>query len=252
MNPYIQKASMLKRIIAWMFDSMLVMMVAILMASWLSGVMNYDTDAAELEAHYNRFEEVYGVDFDITEEDFGKLSAEQQEQFNLAYEALSTDEEAMGVYSRLITMTLGLISIAVLIGVLLLEFVVPLLFKNGQTLGKKIFGIALMRTDCVRISPLSLFVRTLLGKFAVETMGPLLLGLMVLWGAIGVIAPAVILGLLVLQIVLLIKSEHNAAIHDRMACTVVVDYASQMIFKTPEEAAAYHEKLEKTESIFKD
>jgi len=32
----------------------------------------------------------------------------------------------------------------------------PLLFKNGQTLGKKIFGVALMRNDGVRIGHVTL------------------------------------------------------------------------------------------------
>ena len=252
MNSYIQKASMLKRIIAWLFDSMLVLMLTVMLASWLSAAFSYDTKAAELEAHYVRIEEAYGVDFDITQEDFEKLTAEQQEQFNAAYEGLSNDEEAMGVYNLLISLTIVIISVSALISVLLLEFLVPLLLKNGQTLGKKVFGLALMRIDCVRISPISLLVRTLLGKFSIETMVPLLLGLMMLWGVIGIIAPAVILGLLVLQIAVMVKSEHNTAIHDKLAYTVVVDFASQMIFKTPGEAIAYHEKLENTESIFKD
>ena len=248
----IQKASMLKRIIAWMFDSMLVVMLAIMLASWLSAVLDYDSKAAELEAHYIRIEEKYGVDFDITQEAFEKLTAEEQEKFNIAYEDLSTDEESMKVYNLLISLTIVILSVSVLIAMLLLEFVVPLLFKNGQTLGKKVFGIALMRVDCVKISPLMLFVRTILGKFSIETMVPLLLGLMMLWGVIGIIAPVVILGLFALQIILMVKSETNSAIHDRLAYTVAVDYNSQMIFKTPEEAVAYREKISQTESIFKD
>ena len=252
MNPDIQKGSMLKRIIAWMFDSMLVVMLAVLFATWLSAALGYDGRAAELEAHYLRIEESYGVDFDITQEDYEKLTEEQRLQFDKAYEDLSTDEEAMGVYNLMISLTIVILSISTLVAVVLIEFVVPLIFGNGQTLGKKIFGLALMRIDCVKVSPLMLFVRTVLGKFAIETMVPLLLGMMMLWGAIGVIAPIVILGMLALQIILMVKSEGNCAIHDRLAYTVLVDFHSQMIFKTPEEAVAYQESISKTESIFHD
>ena len=252
MNPDIQKASMLKRIIAWMFDSMLVVILAIMVATWLSAALSYDARAEELEKHYLRIEEAYGVDFDITQEDYEALSAEDQAKFDQAYEDLSSDEETMKVYNLLISLTIVIISISTLVAMVLIELVVPLLFGNGQTLGKKIFGLALMRTDCVKINPLMLFIRTILGKFSVETMVPLLVGLMMLWGVIGIIAPIVILGIIGLQVILLIRSETNSAIHDRLAYTVVVDYNSQLIFKTPEEAIAYRESISKTEHIFRD
>jgi uncharacterized RDD family membrane protein YckC len=252
MNPDIQKASMLKRIIAWMFDSMLVVILAIMVATWLSAVLNYDARAEELENHYLRIEETYGVDFDITQEVYEALSPEQQAQFDKAYEDLSTDEETMTVYNLLISLTIVIISLSTLAAVILIELVVPLLFGNGQTLGKKIFGLALMRTDCVKITPLMLFIRTILGKFSVETMVPLLVGLMMLWGVIGIIAPIVLLGILALQVILMVRSEANCAIHDRLAYTVVVDYNSQLIFKTPEEAIAYRDSISKTETIFRD
>lgn len=252
MNPDIQKASMLKRIIAWMFDSMLVVILAIMVATWLSAALSYDSHAAEMESHYLQIEESYGVDFDITQDDYNLLSAEEQAQFDKAYEALSTNEETMEVYNLLISLTIVIISLSTLVAVVLIEFVVPLLFGNGQTLGKKIFGLALMRTDCVKITPLMLFIRTILGKFSVETMVPLLVGLMMLWGVIGIIAPIVILGIIGLQVILMIRSETNSAIHDRLAYTVVVDYNSQLIFNTPDEAIAYRDSINKTETIFRD
>jgi hypothetical protein len=76
--------------------------------------------------------------------------------------------------------------------------------------------------------------------------------MMMLWGVIGIIAPIVLLGTLALQIILMVKSEGNCAIHDRLAYTVVVDFNSQMIFKTPEEAITYRDSFSKTESIFRD
>ena len=45
-----------------------------------------------------------------------------------------------------------------------------------------------------------------------------------------------------LQLILLITTRTNSPIHDLMAGTVVVDYASQMIFDSREAMIAYKEK----------
>ena len=93
----------------------------------------------------------------------------------------------------IINLTLVITSISILLGYLLLEFVVPLIFKNGQTLGKKIFGIALMRNDGVKINTVMLFVRTVLGKYTIETMVPVLVIIMTFFGSAGIIGLAVLL-----------------------------------------------------------
>lgn len=244
MNPDIQKAGLFKRGSAYLLDIIMLAIVAVFAATCFSGLFRFDTRVLELEECYLRFEQQFQVDFDITEEQYNALPQEDQERFDQAYLAMSSDEETMTVYNSLILMSLGIITCSMLAAFLLLEFVVPLLFKNGQTLGKKIFGVALMRPDCVKISALSLFIRAILAKFSIGTMVPLLLGLMMLWGAVGIIAPVIILGLLVLQVILTYKSEVNATIQDRMAATVAVDFGSQLIFDTKEAMLAHKQRLE--------
>ena len=118
-----------------------------------------------------------------------------------------------------------------------------MLLKNGQTLGKKIFGIALVRVDGVKITPFALFVRTVLGKYTIETMIPVLMAMMIFIGVIGILAPAIVLGLLIVQIALIITSKTNSALHDHMAATVAVDLNSQMIFATAEDLMEYKKKI---------
>ena len=131
----------------------------------------------------------------------------------------------------------------ILFAYLLLEFVVPLLLKNGQTLGKKIFGIAIMRTDGVKITPFALFVRTVLGKYTIETMVPVLIVIMIYFSILG-LTGTVVLGLIaLLQIILLAATKSRSAIHDLLACTVAVDFASQRIFDSSEELLEYKKKL---------
>lgn len=240
----IQKAGMWKRISAYLFDSIMLSIVAVFIATGLSSLLDYDSRAAQLEECYVHFEEQFNVDFDITQEDYNALPQADRDRFDQAYEALSTDEDTLYIYNTMIYLTLGIITGSLLLSFLVLEFAVPLLLKNGQTLGKKVFGVALMRPDCVKIGAVSLFIRTILGKFSIGTMVPVLLGLMMLWGTVGIIAPVVILGLLVLQIALMATSETRSSIHDRLANTVAVDLGSQLIFDSEEAKQEYDKKYQ--------
>jgi uncharacterized RDD family membrane protein YckC len=129
-----------------------------------------------------------------------------------------------------------------LIAFLILEFIVPLLFKNGQTLGKKIFGIAVIRVDGVRIPTFQLFVRAVLGKYTIETMVPLFIIMLFLMGTLGIMGPIIILLLIVLQIVVMVVSKTNSPIHDLLAVTAVVDINTQMIFDSTVEMIEYKKK----------
>ena len=87
-----------------------------------------------------------------------------------------------------------------------------------------------MRTDGIRISPLILLIRTLLGKYTIETMTPILVVFLTVFAGLGYIGLVALAGLALLQILLMAFTKTNSAIHDVLARTVVVDLASQMIF----------------------
>ena len=133
-------------------------------------------------------------------------------------------------------------SLGLLAGFLSMEFAVPLLLGNGQTLGKKIFGIGLMRTDGVKVGPISLFIRTLLGKYTLETMIPVYILLMIFWGTIGIVGPVVIGLIWLTELILLCATQTRSLLHDLLAGTVAVDVASQRIFDTREDMIAYYQR----------
>ncbi|MDE6029304.1 MAG: RDD family protein [Clostridiales bacterium] len=135
------------------------------------------------------------------------------------------------VYNLLFMMT----SVGLLLAYVALEFVMPLIFKNGQTVGKKVFGICLVRPDCVKITNLSLFARTILGKYAIETMFPVLLVFLFIFGGIGVLALILLAALALLNIVLFFATKNRTPIHDLIAGTVSADMRTQMIFQTEDE-----------------
>ncbi|MDE7406145.1 MAG: RDD family protein [Clostridiales bacterium] len=135
------------------------------------------------------------------------------------------------VYNLLFMMT----SIGLLLAYITLEFVLPIIFKNGQTVGKKVFGICLIRPNCVKINNLSLFARTILGKYAIETMFPVLLVFLFIFGGIGILALILLAALALLNIVLFFATKNRTPIHDLLACTVAADMRVQMIFQTEDE-----------------
>lgn len=234
---------MWKRISAAFIDTILLVIVIVGFALLLTSVLDYNSYAARLQERYDAFEAEYGVTFEVTAEQFEAFTQEELEKYNAASEALSADAEAGYCYTMLINLTMIIIIFSVLISYILLEFVLPLFLKNGQTIGKKTFGIGVMREDGVRISPFVLFVRTVLGKYTIEFMFPLLIIIMIYFGFLGIVGIIVLLGMLLMQLILLIATYERTPLHDKLARTVTVDISSQRIFDSAEELMEYKQRL---------
>lgn len=239
----LQRASMLKRISAWILDIIL-LVIAITGAAWLLSVITgYDSYNAKLDEIYAGYETEYGIVLDISAEEFEALSKEEKARYDEANKALQSNEEALVAYNMMINLTLIIATLSVTLAYLIFDFAVPLFFGNGQTIGKKIFGIALMRTDGVRIKPFMLFVRTLLGKCTVETLVPMFIVLMIIFGSLGLTGTFILFAFALIQLITVAATRTNSALHDIMAATVAVDFSSQMIFESEAELLAYKNKI---------
>lgn len=239
----LQKASIWKRVSAAMFDAIVVGILAVGVAYLLAVVTDYDGYNRTMNDAFSGYEQQYGVTFEMTEEQYAAMTDAERERYNEAYDALCRDDEAMYAYNMMVNLTLLISTFGILAAFLVSEFAVPLWLGNGQTLGKKIFGICLMRTDGIKISAPLLFIRTVLGKYTVETMIPVLIIVMIFFNMIGIVGPLVLALILVLEIVLLAVTQTNSAIHDILAKTVVVDYLSQRIFENEEELIEFKKEL---------
>ena len=252
-----QKANTWKRISAALCDFISLAIVVVgfaLLLSYLLGINGYITRFENLQISYKeqygivsqeRYNELPAeerVDY-VIEKDYSSLTEEERVRYDEADKAFSQDSEANYVYGMIMNRVLIMVIFSILLGYILLEFVVPLIFKNGQTLGKKIFGVAVMREDGVRISPLLLFVRTVLGKYTVETMIPVMIIIMIFFGVMGIVGTVVIAAIVIAQIVLVAATKARTPLHDKLAHTVTVDYASQMIFDSPEAMIEYKKKI---------
>ena len=239
----LQKASMWKRASAFLFDFIILGIFVVGIAAAMSGVLGYDKYMGQVDKAYAQYEQQYGIDFEISQDDFSKLTKEEQDNWWAAYDALIKDKDAMYAYNMVVNLTMVIATTGFLLAFLILEFAIPMLLKNGQTLGKKIFGIGVMRVDGVKVVGPLMFIRAILGKFTIETMIPIFIIMMIFFGSLG-LEGTIILGLILLvQVVLMIKTQTNSMIHDVLAKTVVIDVASQMIFDSEEDLIAYKEKV---------
>lgn len=239
----LQKASLWKRISAALFDGILLAIVAVGIATVLSLVFGYNGHIDSLTNAYDEYETRYGVEFQISQEQYDALSDQERSDYDAAYAALTADEDVLYIYNVILNQTLLIITFSILIAVLIIEFLVPLFFGNGQTLGKKIFGIALMHTEGIRIRPVQLFIRTVLGKFTLELMIPIYIIIMIFFNSIGIVGILVLAALVIVELICMVTSKTNSLLHDVLACTVAVDMASQMIFNNRDELLEYVTKV---------
>lgn len=250
----IQRGSVLKRISALLLDLILLACISVGAIYLVSKIVNYDSHIDNLQAKYQYYEETYDVRFNITQEELDNLTEEERAHYDEVEEIIKADTEFTKEYNLVINLTLIMVTIGLLVSILITDFVIPLLFKNGQTVGKKVFGLCLVKKNSVRMKNIQLFIRTLLGKFAVELMIPIYIIIMFYFGLMGILGLIILAGLGVAQLLLLIFTQYRTVIHDLLSQTVVADMSSQMIFDTEEDLIEFVKKNhEKTvnNSIYK-
>ena len=239
----LQRASMWKRLSAALFDSIILFTVIVGMALLLSTVLNYDSYVTRMNELEQKYGEEFGVDLDITAEEMKALTEEERQVYEAANEAYGKDPDVIYTYNMMLSMAVVIVTFSILLGYLLLEFLVPLLLKNGQTFGKKLFGIGVMRADSVRLPSILLFARTVLGKFTIGTMVPVYVVIMIVFGRLGFFGTVIVGGLLLVQAIFFFGTREHTPIHDKLAGTVAIDLASQMIFESPEELLEYKKRI---------
>ena len=239
----LQRASMWKRISAWLLDAILLCIVATLMAFLLSTALNYDKYSAQLDARYAYYSEKFCVSRDLTQSQVDSMTPEQKANVEAASKAIAEDEEALYAYNMMIQLIIMITSLGILLAYIILEFTVPMVLGNGQTVGKKVFGLGVMQQNGVRVNGVCMFIRTVLGKYAIESMIPVMMVLMLFFGSVGEFGWLIVGAIGIAQIVLLVTTKERCMIHDKLANTVAIDFASQMIFKTEADMIAYKEKV---------
>lgn len=239
----LQKASMWKRVAAWMFDVILISILATGFGLILSGVMGYDEQSKKMDDFYTKYEAEYNVDFNMTQEKYDAMTPQEQDNYKAACEAVAADKEMNETYTLVVNQSLIIVSIGILLSIVALEFVVPMLFGNGQTIGKKIFAIGVMRNDYVKVNGMQMFARAILGKYTIETMFPLYLVILSFLGVLGLTGTLIVIALFLVEVIMLGASKNNSQIHDVLAGTIVVDMTSQRIFESVEARIEFSKRI---------
>lgn len=232
----LQKANFWKRISAFIFDAILTFCLMLGVGIGISFFLDYDSKVADLKAVRAEIEtqyefDKYGLTFDISEEDYEKLDDAKKEIYDQANNAFLKDPRTGSAFRNLLVLAIANVGASLLVADLVIYFVVPMLFKNGQTLGKKCFGIAVVRTNGVKLTPSVLLIRSVIGQFAMETIVPLTIIAMMLLGTLGFVGTVTLFLFAALQVGVMIYTKTNSCIHDLLTDTVVVDLISQQIFE---------------------
>jgi uncharacterized RDD family membrane protein YckC len=93
-------------------------------------------------------------------------------------------------------------------------FLIPLFMPDGETLGKKICGLAVIGLDDVKMKPWQKIVRQLLTTF---------LGLVVIMPYIGYFSFMIYIIFALIDYMMIMLSKKHQSIHDKLAKTIVVD-----------------------------
>ena len=243
----LQKASLWKRVAAGILDVILIVVLATGFGCVISAAVDYDTHSEANKAINQRYIAQYGIDIHMTQEKFNEMTLEEQTAYESNVEAcrvaMNADEEAVRAYTIVVNLSLVVVTGGILLAVLVLELLVPILFGNGMTVGKKVFALCLIRNDGIKLNGVQLFTRVILGKFAIEIMIPVYVGIMMYLGQTNGILLLFTIALLIAQVIMVLATRNHCLLHDLMAGTVVVDYGSQKIFQSTEELIAYQKRI---------
>ncbi len=265
----LKKIGFVKRASALLLDAILLSVLATGFIWIISLICNYSGEEALARQYFEEWEtfrkeeipsvaDYYGFnytengdDYTVTVKETGaaatlddvvnklKNSEGKDGQTKAAYDkylALTPAEKVNAQYQYLHTMLFMMVSVGSLLAYLILEFILPLCLKNGQTIGKKVFGIGLVRPNGVKVAPVAVFARMLLGKYAVETMFPVLLVFLFLFAQGAALMSVILLAaLFILNVVLFFATKNHTPIHDILAYTVAVDIKLQVVFASEDE-----------------
>jgi len=234
-----QKASYAKRLFAWLTDLIIASIIVTGIYFLMSALLGTDRYSERYNSILESYEEEYGVTFDATEETYAQMSESEKENYRAAVDAMNADEEANEAISAFYTYMIVIFVSGIALAMLILEFVLPLIFGDGRTIGKKLFGLGVMRTGFTKVSAPVVFVRGVIGKGVMELILPIFILFTVGTGTTGIFG-LILLGVFAIaEVVILIRSSTNQMLHDVIADTAVIDWQSQMIFDSAEARDEY-------------
>lgn len=236
----LQPASFMKRFSAFLLDIIMIVIVSTGGALLLSTIVNFDKHVDKVTERIHYYEETYDLKVLRTQEEVDALSEEEKAKYEEVNNIMLNDKEYINDIHMVYSLVYVIIVFGVLLGVIIPEFIIPLFFKNGQTLGKKAFGLVVIKNNGVKASQIQLLIRSLLGKYTIEIMIPVLsLVTLFLMGRFVILWLLLAVLLIITNICLVIFTRNHTMIHDIFSFTVVCNKETQMIFNSESELLQY-------------
>ena len=220
------KASFFKRTAALIFDLIIgfVLFVGVenlIMHPIVNAAYQYD----ELDHQFEDKLVEYGVGYyDSKTNEFKFVQFETIEERNAHMDEFNKDKEAVAIRTKLDSINLLKVTMDFMVSEFLVFCLMPLILKNGQTLGKKLMKLALVSTNEVKVKGWNVFARWAVGIFAFETMINL-----------AFVAFFIIPLPLIVSIIMAAVSRKGMALHDYIGGTIVVDLNNTVILDSVEE-----------------
>lgn len=224
----VYNGKMFSRIAALIVDLIIVLCIFVtidilITKNVANNVWQYDDKVSQYEN--------YQIDYGIAHKDAEGNLIYVDDVENSTLEAFKSDESVLALAQDITTLQIIQISFDLFVSEILVFFVLPLIFKNGQTLGKKLMRLGLVNSKGLKVANWAVFARFIIGIYAVESIISVL-----------TFSPVPLL----LSFLIALFTKKKTALHDLIAGTRVIDIDKTIIFETFEEKSAAIEEYEKT------
>lgn len=221
----IHNAGLFQRFIALLVDLILVFFLhftfSLILVTPISNQFGYQ----QLVTEYNEQLVLFNLGEYDTEGAFIMYNMADIDQEDL--QAFYADPTARAISGRKFVFDFIQVSSGLLLGELVVLFLIPLWLKNGQTIGKKLMRLGLVDNQGLKVKPINLFMRFLIGWFVFETALSLIL--MMFMGL-----PIFIL----ISALVALMTKNKRALHDIIGSTIVVNLDKMVVYETIEERIA--------------
>lgn len=217
-----EKHPFMKRAFAGAIDVLLIAILTVFIAMPMSSLTGYKQARADVDSMLSSMEQAYGVRFNLTPQELQNLTEEQSRQYEAAFARFAGSEEDVKNYNRMVLGSYMTVLGSVLVAVLILELGIPLILKNGQTLGKKLMGLVVIKMEGSPADALGIIARAVLGKYLVEIAVPVFTILAIYNGNAGGRSSLMIMGLFLVQAACMGLTKERRLIHDFLSGTRVV------------------------------
>ena len=156
--------------------------------------------------------------------------------FNAVMELYKNSEVILTYEPKVTMIVMNTPLIAIAITSLILELILPLIFKNGQTIGMKCFKLALISKSGIAISLNQIFVRFLFGRVVLMKMIPYLCLFFAFFNpAGGLFGLVMLIAILLGNLILVLVNKNKCSIPDLLVSVYMVDATQTAFYKTLKE-----------------